>query len=147
MPILHLQHPKQQQQLHSNLMLSPDAGDLTCDISKKNLAATDFSLFLGGGLRFKVPFSPYYAMDLMVEGGYNLGFLNTHADYEMNNSTSIANSVDFKAEGTRLNRGPELFLRIGFPEREFIDGAAVSEVVRHRRYPFPFLSSARACEL
>ena len=76
------------------------------DLSNASISPLDFSLFVGAGMRFPIPIGSH-KLYIGVEAGYNLGFLNTFSDMELNNTANAVNLPVYEVNGTRKNVGIE----------------------------------------
>ncbi len=83
------------------------------DLSNASISPLDFSVFVGAGIRFPIPVGGH-RLYIGVEGGYNLGFLNTFSDKELNNTANAVNLPVYEVSGTRKNVGIEAAVTISW---------------------------------
>lgn len=83
-------------------------------IDTTNMAAYDYGVLLGAGLRFKFRL-PGFAILLKVEGGYYYGLCNTFSKTWTSNQLPTQDPTAFDIEFNRLNRGFEAAITIAVP--------------------------------
>ena len=84
------------------------------DIGDANMNAFDFSVVVGAGLRFNWNF-PTFTIVTKIEAAYNLGFVNTFSDKELNGEAQGSNVYAYIINGERFNNGIEINISIGVP--------------------------------
>jgi len=96
----------------------------TIAISASNMAAYDFGLMAGAGLRFTFTFSRF-SLVLKMEAGYHLGYKDTYSEAEHNDHVPAVNVNAYNINGKRLNSGLEAAFTIALPLK-FAPGDACS---------------------
>ena len=89
-------------------------GEVSTELSTGSIAKYDFSGYGAFGMNFPIEMTNR-TITLGFEVGYNLGFINTFSEVEMDREADRLNTNVYEAEGKRYNRGVEAAIRLGFP--------------------------------
>ena len=100
------------------------------NLSNASISPLDFSVFFGGGMRFPIPIGEH-RLYIGLEAGYNLGFLNTFSDMELNNTANAVNLPIYEVSGTRKNVGIEAAVTLSWAiplgKKQKVDNAPKEE--------------------
>lgn len=83
-------------------------------VDSSNMAAYDYGLTAGAGLRFTIDLSSFL-MVVKLEGGYHMGFRNTYSALEIADQAQAVNVNAYNITWKRLNRGIEAAVTIAIP--------------------------------
>lgn len=83
-------------------------------VDSSNMAAYDYGLTAGAGLRFTLNLSSFL-MVVKLEGGYHMGFRNTYSAQEIADQAQAVNVNAYNITWERLNRGIEAAITIAIP--------------------------------
>lgn len=83
-------------------------------VDSSNMAAYDYGLTAGAGLRFTIDLSSFL-MVVKLEGGYHMGFRNTYSEQEIADQAQAVNVNAYNITWERLNRGIEAAITIAIP--------------------------------
>lgn len=115
------------------LFLAPDfsyllGGEITLDqqglpipeaninIGKANMHDIDAGLYFGFGVRWKFKIGNYMMLT-RLDAGYNIGFINSFSEMEIDESSIPTNIHAYNITGTRFNRALECNLHISIPKK------------------------------
>lgn len=86
------------------------------NIGKANMNNIDAGLYFGLGLRCKFRVGNYMML-ARLDAGYNVGFINTFSNMEIDETSMPLNVNAYNNTGTRLNRALEVNIHISVPIR------------------------------